>query len=254
MKSIFITGAASGIGKATATLFAHKGWFVGVADINEAGLRMLKDGLGDRIGFMASMDVTGADRVAAVLHEFSEVAGGKIDILLNNAGVLRINPFENIPLADHYKILDINNRGVLNCTYHALPYLRKSKGSRVINMASIASIIATPTEATYAASKFWVRGFTEALNMEWKRHGIHVCDIMPNFVNTPMVEQNPGKVVGGVGVNITAEDVAGIIWKAAHGKRLHWIVDLPGNKVFYTLRAFIPFSLERFVLRKLAGV
>jgi NADP-dependent 3-hydroxy acid dehydrogenase YdfG len=254
MKSIFITGASAGIGKATAVLFAQKGWFVGITDVNEAGLRALKEGVNGRIGYMAPMDVKDAGRVAVILQEFNDAAGGKIDVLFNNAGILRVKPFENIPLVDQHSILDVNNKGVLNCTYLAFPYLKKTRGARVINMASVSSIIATPTEATYTASKFWVRGLTEALNMEWKRHGIHVCDIMPNYVNTPMVEQNPGKLVDGVGVNITAEDVAGIVWKAANVKRLHWIVDLPVNKVFYKLRAFIPFALERFVLRKLAGV
>jgi short-subunit dehydrogenase len=254
MKSIVITGASAGIGKATAILFANQGWFVGITDVNEAGLRELKGGLSGKIGYTAPMDVADADRVASVLHEFSYAAGGKIDILFNNAGILRVKPFENVPLSDHQAIVDINIKGVLNCTYHAFPYLKNSKGSRVINMASVASIVATPTEATYSASKFWVRGFTEALNMEWKRHGIHVCDIMPNFVRTPMVRQNPGKIVDRLGVSLTAGDVAETVWKAAHKTRLHWVVDRPQNKLYYRLRGFSPSLLERFVLRKMAGL
>jgi NADP-dependent 3-hydroxy acid dehydrogenase YdfG len=253
-KSIFITGASAGIGKATAILFANKGWFVGITDVNEAGLEELKRSMESKIGYSSPLDVTDADRVAAVLEEFNHAAGGKIDVLFNNAGILRVNHFEDISLTDHHAILDINAKGVLNCTYHAFAYLKNSPGARVINMASVASIIATPTEVTYSASKFWVRGFTEALNIEWGRHGIHVCDIMPNFVSTTMVEQNPGKIVDNVGVSLTAEDIADTVWKASRSTRLHWVVDSPQNKLFYKLRGFIPFSLDRFVMRKMAGL
>lgn len=254
-KSIFITGAAAGIGKATAILFANKGWFVGITDVNEAGLKELTKFLGKKIGFSAQLDVTDADRVATVLDEFNHVAGGKIDVLFNNAGILRINSFEDISLKDHHAILDINAKGVLNCTHHAFPYLKKTAGSRVINMASVASIIPTPTQTIYSASKFWVRGFTEALNMEWERHGIHVCDIMPNYVDTPMVEQNPGKLVENVGVSITAEDVAETVWRAVSSTCVHWLIDRPQNKLLIKLQwGMIPFSLLRFIMRKKAGL
>jgi NAD(P)-dependent dehydrogenase (short-subunit alcohol dehydrogenase family) len=253
MKSIFITGASAGIGKATATLFARKGWFVGITDVNEAGLRELKSVLGDSAGFVAPLDVTDGDRAAAVLHDFNQAAGGRIDVLFNNAGILRVNPFENVPLADYHAMLDINNKGILNCTYHAFPYLRNTGGSRVVNMASVSSIVATPAQVGYSASKFWVRGFTETLNIEWKRHGIHVCDVMPNYVRTTMVEQNPGKLADRMGVHLTAEAVADTVWQAAHGKRLHWIVDRPHNKLYYRFRGLFFSSLERFVLGKMAG-
>jgi len=249
MKSIFITGASAGIGRATAILFAGKGWFVGITDRDESGLEDLKQSLAGKIGFSAVMDVTDADRVATVLREFSEAAGGKMDILFNNAGLLRINPFENITLEDQHAILNVNNKGVLNCTYLAFPYLKKTPGARVINMASTAAIIATPTEATYSASKFWVRGFTDALHMEWKRHGIHVCDIMPNFVDTPMVKKNFGKLVENLGVVITAQDVAKTVWKAVTGNRIHWVVDPRFfNRLSFALRGLSPSKLEQSIM------
>lgn len=252
-KSIFITGAASGIGKATAILFADKGWFVGITDINETGLETLKRNMDGKIEFARHLDVTDADRVAAVLSEFAKATSGKIDVLFNDAGVLRIHPFEDISLEDHHAILEVNTKGVLNCTYHAFPYLKNTSGSQVINMASVASVYATAREATYSASKFWVRGFTEALNIEWEKYGIHVCDIMPNFVNTPMVQQNPDILVDNVGVYLTAEDVAKTVWKAAGNNRIHWLVDRPAMKLLHHLRGFVPYSLERFIMKKLAG-
>jgi NADP-dependent 3-hydroxy acid dehydrogenase YdfG len=237
-KSIFITGAASAIGKATAMLFADKDWFVGIADINEAGLETLKRNMDGKIGFVRHLDVTDADRVAAVLSEFAQATGGKIDVLFNDAGVLRIHPFEDISLENHHAILEVNAKGVLNCTYHAFPYLKNTSGSRVINMASVASVYATAHKATYSASKFWVRGFTEALNIGREQYGIHVCDIMPNFVNTPMVQQNPDRLVDNVGVFLTAEDVARTVWKAVNGHRIHWLVDRPAMRLLHNLQGF----------------
>ncbi len=253
-KSIFITGASAGIGKATALLFAAKGWFVGAADVNAAGLEELGKSAKGKIGFAALLDVTDAEKVSPVLNDFTAAAGGRMDVLLNNAGILRTGHFEDISLRDHRAILDINAGGMMNCTYHAFPYLKNTADSRVINMASVASIIGAPTEATYAASKFWVRGFTEALHVEWKRYGIHVCDIMPCFVNTPMVETNPGKFVNSVGVYITARKVADTVWKAVHRKRLHWLIDRPHNRLYYRFRSFVPYQMEKFVLRKMAGL
>lgn len=253
-KSIFITGASAGIGKATALLFAEKGWFVGISDVNDVGLEELRKNSGGKIGFAAPLDVTDAEKTSSVLKEFYTAAGGRTDVLFNNAGIFRLGPFEDIALKDHHAILNINAGGMMNCTYHAFPYLKNTSGSRVINMASVASIIGAPTEASYAASKFWVRGFTEALHVEWKRFGIHVCDIMPCFVKTPMVEQNPGKFVYNVGVYITAEDVAATVWKAVLRKRLHWVIDRIPNRFYYKLRSFVPYQMEKFVLRKMAGL
>lgn len=254
MKSIFITGASAGIGKATALLFVKQGWFVGVADINEAGLEELKKSASGKIGFSSPLDVTNAEKVSSVLEAFHTAAGGRMDVLFNNAGILRTGPFETISLKDHHAILNINAGGIINCTYRAFPYLKKNGGSWLINMASVAAIIGAPTEATYAASKFWVRGFTEALHVEWQRYGIHVCDIMPCFVNTPMVKQNPGKFVESVGVYITAEKVAATVWQAAKSKRLHWVIDRYHNRLYYRFRSFMPYQVEKFVLRKMAGL
>ena len=253
-RSIFITGASSGIGRATAILFAEKGWYVGITDINTAGLDELKEAMPGKIGFAERLDVRDAEEVAAVLAAFARGAGGKIDVLFNCAGILRINAFEDIPLSDHQAILDINAKGVLNCTYHAFPYLKAAGRACVISMASVASLFAAPSEVTYAASKFWVRGFTEALNMEWERHGIHVCDVMPNFVKTAMVEQNPGRLIVNSGVAFTPDDVDRVVWKALGRRRIHWLIDRPIYKLSYGIaRLMLPYSLVRSLLKKSAG-
>lgn len=254
MKSIFITGASSGIGKEAAIIFAERGWFVGVTDIDQAGLGKMQKDMAGKIGFSAIMNVTDEKQVAAVLRDFSQACGGQLDVVLNNAGILRVNCCEKIPLAEQQAIIDVDVKGVLNCSYHAFPYLSKNPGSHLINMASVSGIVAIPTLATYSASKCWVRAFTEALNIEWERYGIHVCDILPNFVHTGMVDSNSGEIINNVGVSITPKDVSETIWKAAHSKRIHWILDTPLNRFLFALMGIMPYSMVRSIIKHKAGL
>ncbi|MGB5218617.1 MAG: SDR family NAD(P)-dependent oxidoreductase [Smithella sp.] len=117
---------------------------VGITDVNAAGLEELKKCAGGKIGYLATVDVTDADKVASVLKDFNSAAEGRMDVLFNNAGILRVGPFEDIPLKDHHAILNINMGGMINCAYFAFPYLKNTVGSRVINMASVASIYRNP--------------------------------------------------------------------------------------------------------------
>jgi len=254
-KSIFITGAAMGIGKAVAVLFAGKGWHVGVSDIYEPGLDALKKEFGERIAFSAVMDVTDSDRVKAVLADFAKTTGGRIDVFFNNAGVAWMEPFEEQPLSNHHAILDVNNRGILNCAYHAFPYLKNARGT-LVNMCSQAANYGVPTEVTYSASKFWVRGFTEALNIEWQRHGIYVCSIWPNFVDTPMMEKCSSPVADFIGINLTARDVAKTVWRAVRVNLkflVHWRVDRLGWKLLSITGAMGPQFINRYILKKIGG-
>jgi NAD(P)-dependent dehydrogenase (short-subunit alcohol dehydrogenase family) len=90
--------------------------------------------------------------------------------------------------------------------------------------------------------------------MEWERYGIHVCDIMPNFVRTAMVEQNPGKIIANSGVAFTPEDIAATVWKTLQKKRLHWLIDRPLYKLSYGIaRILLPYFVVRSLLKKSAG-
>ena len=103
-------------------------------------------------------------------------------------------------------------------------------------------------------TKFFVRGLTEALNIEWERHGIHVCDVMPNFVDTPMMAAADGDIVGSIGINLTAADVADTILRAADDRsRVHWKVDTRKNHVFIGLLNRAPRRLHRAAMKRLAG-
>lgn len=251
-KSIFITGAASGIGKETAMLFANKGWHVGLTDVDETGLERMKNKL-EKNHFYAVLNVTELDDIKRVLSEFNESAGGKIDVLFNNAGVAEVDPFEKTSLQKHVRLIEINTKGVLHCTYLALPYLKKAGGASIVNMSSAAANYGVPDEATYSGTKFFVRGFTEALNVELEQYQIHVCDIMPNYVDTPMVAAVSGTIVDNVGVALKPKDVADTVWKAVHKKKIHWHVDRLKFKIVQKLMPVTPNFIHRKIMKDLAG-
>jgi NAD(P)-dependent dehydrogenase (short-subunit alcohol dehydrogenase family) len=230
--AIFITGAAAGIGRATAELFASRGWFVGLYDVNEAGVRELAQRLGPRASW-GRLDVTDAAAFAAALAGFWQAAGQRLDLLFNNAGIVAVGAFEEIPVARHHALVDVNLKGVLNGFHAAADYLKRTPGARVISMSSASAMYGTPDFASYGATKFAVKGFTEAMNIEWARHRIKVMDILPLFVDTAMVrnfEMHP-KSMDTLGMGLVADDVARTVWRAAHWRlwpRAHWYPSAQG--------------------------
>ena len=190
-KSIFITGAASGIGRATALRFAKEGWFIGIADVNREGSESLLNEIGGN-GVILNLDVTDAGQWADALKQFGDATGGTMDILFNNAGIAKGGWFEDVTLEDSHKVLDINLKGVVNGAYTSLSLLKaaaeKHGRASIINTASVAGLVGGPKMAVYSATKFGVRGLTEALNYEFARHKISVTDIMPWFISTPLLD------------------------------------------------------------------
>lgn len=252
-RTIVITGAGAGIGQAAARRFAREGWTVCATDVNEAALAALENELGPGHTYM-TMDVSDKDEVARVLGELAAKHGGSFDVLLNNAGVAFIQNFEEQTLEQHELVTRVNVNGVLNCTYLAFPYLSKASKPKVINMCSLSSEYGVPSEATYSASKFWVRGFTEAMNIEWERHDIHVCDVMPNFVATPMMADVGGDIVDSVGINLTADDAAETIFKAAADRRrVHWKLDTLKGNLLRGVMNNTPARIHRALMKRVAG-
>jgi NADP-dependent 3-hydroxy acid dehydrogenase YdfG/fermentation-respiration switch protein FrsA (DUF1100 family) len=251
--TVVITGAGAGIGRAAACRFAALGWTLCATDVNTSALQTLREELGDRHTY-ATMNVTDKDDVGHVLADFAAKHGGSFDLLLNNAGVAFLGDFEALTLQQHELVTGVNVNGVLNCTHLAFPYLSKAHQAKVINMCSLSAEYGLPSEATYSASKFWVRGFTEAINIEWEQHGIHVCDIMPNFVATPMMDIAHTDIVDSVGIKLTADDVADTIMKAAEDRaRVHWIVDTTKATILRAINNHSPAPIRRHLIKKLAG-
>lgn len=254
MKSIFITGASKGIGKATAIHFANKGWFVAATDVDDAALAQLAEELKDKKIFTAHLDVTNEQEVKSTLDSFCALTDGKLDVMLNNAGVAWIGNFEEIPLKQQHLTIDVNTKGVLNGAYHAFKYLKATKGSRLISMCSAASHYGVPFEVAYSASKFFVKGMTESLNLEWERYEIHVCDIMPNFVKTPMMENITSSVVENVGIKLTTKDVVEKIWEATQKNKIHWLVEFFPYNILHPLSTITPPFIVRSMVKKTANL
>lgn len=245
--SLFITGAAAGIGRTTALHFARQGWFVGAFDVDEVGLASLRAEMGD--GMTGRLDVCDYDAWTRALETFFRAAGGRLDVLVNNAGILSSGPFEATPIARHHFMVDVNLKGVQNGCHAALPWLQQTPDSRVINLASASAIYGQPSLATYSATKFAVRGLTEALDLEWHQFGIRVMSVWPLFVQTAMVNDMDAKSIKALGVKLTPQDVAEVILQAAQHKgrpKVHWPVGLQ-SKLFQQTSKYSPEWLNRFI-------
>ncbi len=252
-KSILITGAASGIGRETALFFAKKDWFIGIFDVDEAGLKTLESEIGTTNCFSGIMDVSDPESVQKGIDFFALKTNGKLDVLFNNAGILKFGLFETVDLKTHHQIVDVNFKGCLSCAYYALKYLKQTPDSRVINMSSISSLYGIPELSVYSATKHALSAMTEVLNIELESYGIKVCDIKPPYVKTPMLaggeNKKSMKAIRFLGGQIKAEKIAKTVWKAAHGNKLHWNIGLTKLMVFQFL--VMPFT-KRFSVKLLS--
>jgi NADP-dependent 3-hydroxy acid dehydrogenase YdfG len=217
-KKILISGAAAGIGRATAELFHRKGWTVGLTDIDEVALTALARELGSERVWSHVLDVTDAEAARAVVDAFAEAHSGLLHVLFNNAGLLRTGRFQEIPAAAQRKLVDVNINGVINLSHAAHPHLRATPGATVVNMSSASALHGTPDLATYSATKAAVRALTEALEIEWRSDGIAVRDVMPPFVDTGMVRSNESVLIDRFGVRLSAADVAATVWEVVHSR------------------------------------
>jgi NADP-dependent 3-hydroxy acid dehydrogenase YdfG len=259
-KSVFITGAAAGIGRATALSFARKGYFVGAYDIDEVGLKMLAEEI-EEIGATVAtghLDVSDADEMTQRVTEFATAAGGHLDVMINNAGILFTGRFEDIAVAAHHKEIDVNTKGLVNGCHAAFPYLKSTPGSVVVNLSSASAIYGQPELANYSATKFFVRAITEALDIEWSRYGIRVISMWPLFVTTAMTDGMKTGTTESLGIRLTAEDIADDIMAAVDPPRIrrllhqvHFPVGSQAKAMAIGAR-FSPAWLQRLVNKRLS--
>lgn len=252
MKRVFISGAAAGIGLATARQFAAAGYAVGIGDINADALAQATADIGPSSqGF--ALDVREPQQWQAALQAFCG-EGGTLDVLINNAGILYAGRVEQIPFEQHARLIDINTKGVIAGSQAALPYLRRSARARVLNLCSASAIYGQPSIASYSASKFFVRGWTEALNIEWADYGIKVCSVWPIFVATRMVADAPDmKAASKMGVSLKPEDVAAALFKLAQQRKppVHTPVGMQTH-IFQRFVGVAPTALVRRIVAYLA--
>ena len=253
-KTIFITGGGSGIGRAVAQTFAGQGWFVGLADIDEAGMRATAVLLPEGACSLHQLDVR--DRAAwdVALVACAEKSGGRIDVVFNNAGIPLGGQIIDHSVAEIERCLDINLKGVIFGAAAAHPWLKASApGSCLLNTASAAGIYGTPGASIYAATKFGVRAVTECLDAEWFADGIKVRDLMPGFIDTPLLDHAPNQTsneqirgrVQGAGLEISpVSDVADAAWAAVHGEKLHTLVGKTARQLAFAAR-WLPGRLRK---------
>ncbi|MEG3181880.1 SDR family oxidoreductase [Sphingomonas sp. LT1P40] len=258
MQAIFITGGGSGIGRATAVLFAARGWRVGLADVSEAGMAETAALLGDAPVTTHVLDVR--DRAAwdRVLAEFTAASGGRLDILFNNAGIGVGGNFAQTSVEELDRCVDINLNGVVYGAHAGYRYLKASSGC-LVNTASAAGIYGTAGVAIYSATKFAVRGFTEALDGEWSPEGIRVRALLPSFIDTAILDgtgagsnQTMRERVKAARLEFTPVEVAAqAVWDAAHGDGLHMLVGKTARRMWFGAR-FMRGSMRKMARGKTA--
>jgi NAD(P)-dependent dehydrogenase (short-subunit alcohol dehydrogenase family) len=271
-KSIFITGAASGMGRETARLFASNGWFVGCYDVNTAGLGTLEQEIGLENGVLAPLDVTSKPDFDAAVAAFAQKPGGRMDLLFSNAGVGEAGWFEDVPYEAALRVVQVNLVGVIASIYAALPLLKATPNSMVFITSSSSATYGMPRIAVYSATKHAVKGLTEALSVEFARHGVRVADVLPGLIDTNILRATPnrsadrpqpteeefyrGAPKSGMFRLMPARSVADCVWTAYRSDRLHWYVP-PELAWIDRMKAFAPrFTREQIkkrVLRVFGG-
>ena len=237
-QTIFITGAASGIGRATAIQFHQRGWFVGATDVDEKGLGSLKEECNNDC-FTSYLDV--ADKLAydSVIKEFAIQADDRLDILFNNAGIAVFGTIADIPFQKIIDTVNVNFIGVLNGVHAAMDLLKQTPNSLCFTTASSAASFGPAGLATYSATKAAVKNLTEALSVELSRHDSRAADVSPGIIDTPLWETtvfskgrekpatnlaraNEGRT--DAGRTLSADEVADSVWEAYTGNGLHYYV------------------------------
>jgi NAD(P)-dependent dehydrogenase (short-subunit alcohol dehydrogenase family) len=255
-RTALITGAGSGIGRAIAMSLAQRGCNLALADINEAGLAQTAALVGARVKVTQHrLDVADKDAVAAFPAVIAAAHGG-LDVLVNNAGVALGGAFEQVSEADFEWLFTINFWGVVRMTRAFLPMLRQSRQARLVNLSSLYGLVAPAGQTAYAASKFAVRGFSNALAQELKASSVGVTVVHPGGVATEIA--NSARSAAGIAADELARGrvqmnkmlklppaAAGeIIVKAIEAERRRVIV---GNdaKVMAVIERLMPVSYFR---------
>jgi len=192
-KRAFITGAASGLGKAFCMDLARDGWTIGMADNNVTALELAAADIQNAGGrpLLFPLDVSDKDQYQQVAADFLAQAGG-IDLLFNNAGVGDGSVFEDYSLENYEWMVGINQMGVLYGCYYFVPAMKKQRSGHILNTASAAAIGCAPTMAAYNITKAAVLALSETLYGELMDYQVHVSCIMPTYFKTNVIQHARG--------------------------------------------------------------
>jgi NAD(P)-dependent dehydrogenase (short-subunit alcohol dehydrogenase family) len=193
-----VTGAASGIGRASAIAFAHEGARVLVVDIDGQGGEDTVARITDQgnEAFFARVDVSREAEVKRMTED-AVARWSKIDILFNNAGVVLVKPLEETTEEEWERVMSINVKAVFLAAKHVVPHMRRSGGGAILNTGSIASIAGQVGTPVYSASKGAIALLTKSLALDYGRDHIRVNCICPGITDTPMLREHMGQGPGG---------------------------------------------------------
>lgn len=268
-KAIFITGAASGMGRETAKLFADKGWFVGAYDVNTDGLKTLEQEIGSDNCVVGRLDVTSKPDFDAAIAAFGAETDGKLDLLFSNAGIGESGWFEDIPFEAALRVVQVNLIGVIASLYAALPLLKATPNSLAFITSSSSATYGMPRIAVYSATKHAVKGLTEALSIEFARHGVRVADTLPGLIDTAILRSTPNR--SGDREKPTEEEfyanapkkgmfrltpataVAETVWKAYGSDKLHWYVP-EGIAWIDRIKGVSPSFMRKQITKSIGGL
>ncbi|MCX2932721.1 SDR family oxidoreductase [Mycobacterium sp. CVI_P3] len=210
-KTIAITGAARGIGFATARALAQRGARVVIGDrdvaLEESAVAQLSK-LGPVSGY--PLDVSDPESFATFLDKARADGGGHIDILINNAGVMPVGPFLDHSDQAVRTAVEVNFYGVLTGCRLVLPEMLRRRAGHIVNIASMAGMMAVPGQALYAGTKFAVVGLSTALSDEYAGQGVQISCVMPSFTNTELIA---GTKATGATKPVQPEDIAAAVVK-----------------------------------------
>ncbi len=194
-KIVIITGAGSGIGKETAILFAKEGAKVVVADVNEkAGEETVGEIKKNGEGLFVKLDVSNREQSKQMVKSTLEKYG-KIDILINNAGIVQDAFLSKMTEEQWDKVINVNLKGVFNCTQAVVSVMMEQGNGVIINTSSIVGLNGNVGQVNYAATKAGLIGMTKTLAKELGKKGIRVNAVAPGFIATPMTSNVPEKIL-----------------------------------------------------------
>ena len=260
-KSIFITGAASGLGREVARYFAARGWFIGIADVNEAGMAETEALLPAGQSARHRLDVTDRANWKAAVADFSRATGGHMTVLFNNAGIGTGGPINEMLDEDIDKMIAINLTGVISGTRACFDLLKATPDACVLYTSSAAGIYGSAGLSVYSATKFAVRGLAEAHDIEWRKLGIKSRSLMPGFIDTNIISNiNRGSNMSGketlqsAGIIVSPVEIIGpAAWAAVHGDKVHTTVNKTAKDLAFAARWF-PGRLRKRMAGLMSGM
>ena len=211
---VLVTGGGRGIGRAIALRFAREGAWVAVASRTSEEIDAVAaeiEAAGGK-GLAAQMNVRDFGSVEAAVYRAIEWGDGTLDVLVNNAGIFSVSPFDKLKLDDFHRMVEVNLAGPVLVTSEAMEGLEESERGHVFNIASTAARQGYPGGVAYCASKYGLRGFSDALRMDLADRNIRVSTVYPGATDTTIFEGVPGDW-DRAAMN-KPEDVAEVVWNA----------------------------------------